>query len=164
MRQGERSFQINIRMASLPRNYRMSDLVPEKPKPTPVALYRSFLDDYDLLSAAGKTKEARKALCLSTDAVGNCCCLELLLLPLIHSYLREKESSDFKIFYFLQIIAYLSRKENHIFSGLAEKDMVDDLIEESWMHFLEEEGDWFDSLNPFEKIELFRTCFISFPF
>lgn len=164
MRQGKSSFQINIRIAAFPRNYRMSDLVSEKKKETPVGLYRSFLHDFDLLMAAGKTKEARKALCLSTDAVGNCCCLEFLLLPLIHSYLRNKEPSDFKIFYLLQIISYLSRKENHIFSGLAEKDMIDDLIEESWNRFLEEDGDRFVSLTPFEKIELFRSDFVVFPF
>lgn len=146
------------------RNYRMRDLTNRKYRKTPVDLYYSFLHNFDLLSAAGKTKEARKALHLCTDVIGNCCCLETLFLPLIHSYLREQERSDFKIFYFLQILGYLNQKENHIFSGLAEKDMIDDLIEENWNRFLKEDGDRFVLLTPFEKIELFRNSFPVFPF
>lgn len=162
MREGQ-SLQIQIQIPAF-RNYRMRDITVRRTRQTPVELYYSCLHDFDLLSAAGKTKEARKALHLCTDAVGNGCCLETLFLPLIRSYLHEQESSDFKIFYFLQILEYLSRKENHIFSELAEKDMIDDLIEENWNRFLEEDGERFVLLTPFEKIELFRNSFSVFPY
>lgn len=131
---------------------------------TPVERYRLLLHDFDLLSNAGKTDEARRALHLSATAVANVCCLETLFLPQVHAYLHHRESSDFKIFYFLQILTYLQHKSEPFFSDSAEKDMIDDLIEESWAHFLDEDGERFVLLSPLEKIELFRNVFIAFPF
>ena len=122
----------------------------------PVALYRGALRDYDLLAAAGKTAEAHRALHLCSAAVNNGFCLESLLLPQIRAYLCCREKSDFKIYYFLQIVNYLLSKNSPFFSEAAEKDMVDDLIEENW-------GGRLVFLSPSEKIELFGNSLIVFP-
>ena len=45
----------------------------------------------------------------------------------------------------------------------AEKDMVDDLIEENWDEFLRENGGRLVFLSPSEKIELFGNSLIVFP-
>ena len=100
----------------------------------PVALYRGALRDYDLLAAAGKTAEAHRALHLCSAAVNN-----------------------------LQIVNYLLSKNSPFFSEAAEKDMVDDLIEENWDEFLRENGGRLVFLSPSEKIELFGNSLIVFP-
>ena len=156
------SFRISFQTSLHPQNFQMVK-VPVFRGRAPVALYRGALRDYDLLAAAGKTAEAHRALHLCSAAVNNGFCLESLLLPQIRSYLCCREKSDFKIYYFLQIVNYLLSKNSPFFSEAAEKDMVDDLIEENWEEFLRENGGRLVFLSPSEKIELFGNSLIVFP-
>ena len=96
------SFRISFQTSLHPQNFRISKL-PDTCSRAPVSLYCGALRDYDLLTAAGKTAEAHRALHLCSAAVNNGFCLESLLLPQIRSYLCCREKSDFKIYYFLQI-------------------------------------------------------------
>lgn len=146
-----------------PMNFQLLEIRSIRKK-NPVELYRNSMRDYDLLFSSGQHKEARRALRLSSAAVNNGCCLEFLVLPLVRSYLNSKERSDYKIFYLIQVVHYLLHKNPQCFLELAEKDMVDDLIEESWHELLNDTENGFVFLSPFEKIELFRNKFISFPF
>lgn len=156
------SFRISFQTSLHPQNFRISKLLDTCSR-APVSLYCGALRDYDLLTAAGKTAEAHRALHLCSAAVNNGFCLESLLLPQIRAYLCSREKSDFKIYYFLQIVRYLSSKKSPFFSDAAEKDMIDDLIEENWDEFLCKNGERLVFLSPSEKIELFGNSLIVFP-
>ena len=88
-----------------------------------------------------------------------------MLLRLTNGYGMERqetvEGDDWQAFYSIQAARYLLNKNKRTFSVEAEKDMIGDLIRDSWDQ-LQGSGALNDK-NSCEKLEVFRSVVIVFP-
>ncbi len=72
------------------------------------------------------------------------------------------EQDDWKAFYSVHICRYLETKKSRKLGSDAEKDMIWDLIYESWIQFKSQVN--LKGKNPSEKLMLFKSMKIIFPF
>ena len=88
-----------------------------------------------------------------------------MLLRLTNGYGMERqdtvEGDDWQAFYSIQAARYLLNKNKRTFSVEAEKDMIGDLIRDSWNQ-LQASGALIDK-SSCEKLEVFRSVVIVFP-
>ncbi len=88
-----------------------------------------------------------------------------MLARLTNCYGMERQANatedDWQAFSSIQIARYLRRKNKRTFSTLAEKDMITDLIRDSW-NGLQESGE-LEGKSTCDKMDIFRRVGIVFP-
>ncbi|HET6486116.1 MAG TPA: SEC-C domain-containing protein [Spirochaetia bacterium] len=88
-----------------------------------------------------------------------------MLLRLTNGYGMERqdtvEGDDWQAFYSIQAARYLLNKNKRTFSVEAEKDMIGDLIRDSWNQLQASEA--LTDKSSCEKLEVFRSVVIVFP-
>jgi tetratricopeptide (TPR) repeat protein len=81
--------------------------------------------------------------------------------------LRDTDSDDdfqnleWKTFFRIQLVKYLSLKKKKQFSSLAESDMIHDLVKSAWMEIKDSPD--IMSLDYYDRCDVYRSVFIAFP-